>query len=85
MNRQERIKHGYVGKQTFTDKKTGKKIIIDFDDEERGSILSPEEYGPIIESSIKYMTRKYSELTPEEKKYYTNKPGDEGGPEDDNI
>lgn len=44
MNKEQRIKEGFVGKRVSTNPETGGQIIIDFDDEESGHVLTMEEF-----------------------------------------
>jgi hypothetical protein len=69
MNRQERIKKGLIGKKTFYTK-SGEKIVLDLDDMENLTIITPEEQkilGKLHEKSRKPVSR---DLLKRRKKYF---------------
>lgn len=71
MNKQERIKAGFTGKETFVNPKTGEKSIIDFDDPDSGTTFTMKEWLLFTEKQIKANQKDFSGFTEEEQKLYS--------------
>lgn len=68
MNRKQRIKEGLTGKKTFTDLETGGgEIVLNLDDMENLTIITPEEREIMDEL---YRKSRKPGFTKEEEKYF---------------
>ena len=82
MNRQERIKKGLIGKKTFYTK-SGKKIVLDLDDMENLTIITPEEQKILDKLHEKSRKPDFTGFTKEEEKIFSDITGKDEEEEDD--
>lgn len=71
MNRQERIKKGLTGKKTFYTK-SGKKIVLDLDDMENLTIITPEEQKILDKLHEKSRKPGFTGFTKEEERIFSD-------------
>ena len=71
MNRQERIKEGLIGKKTFYTK-SGKKIVLDLDDMENLTIITPEEQKILDKLHEKSRKPGFTGFTKEEERIFSD-------------
>ena len=70
MNKQERIKAGFVGTRKFIDPNTGEEFLIDFEDENT-TIFSSEERKLMEQRSKRMAENNFTGFTEEEEKLHS--------------
>lgn len=82
MNKEQRIKEGLTGKKTFIDLETGEKIVLNLDDMENLTIITPEEQKIMDELYKKSRKPGFTGFTKEEEKIFSNITGREEDEDD---